>query len=270
MDSPKLDYFPSQEPFPSSTVRRQNVAIPGGGSRSNCTIASESSASDDRRRDFSRHLIAAQEEERRKIARELHDDLSQRVALLMIRIDQLKAAVSEKQHQRQLNSLSQAADEIATTIHQLSRQLHPSKLERLGLVAALSSHCRELSSPHNLQVQFEPRDIPNNIPIEISVCLYRVLQEALRNVVRHSGARKAQVQLQGCFGGIELIVSDTGSGFEMTPERLTGGLGLTSMYERVSLLQGELTIESSQLRGTRIGAWVPLPKAGINGPKELK
>ena len=102
------------------------------------------------------------------------------------------------------------------------------------------------------------------------MCLYRVLQEALRNVVRHSGARKAQVQLQGCFGGIELIVSDTGSGFEMTPERLTGGLGLTSMYERVSLLQGELTIESNQLRGTRIGAWVPLPKAGVNGPKELK
>ena len=270
MSPPEIEHFSLRKGFHSTAVRRQNVAIPGESSCNTAAIGSEKSTSDERLRDFSRRLIAVQEEERRKIARELHDDLSQRVALLMIGLDQLKAVVLEEQHQQQLNSLSQAADEIATTIHQLSRQLHPSKLERLGLVAALSSHCRELSSPHNLQVQFEPRDIPNNIPIEISVCLYRVLQEALRNVVRHSGARKAQVQLQGCFGGIELVVSDTGSGFEMTPERLTGGLGLTSMYERVSLLQGELTIESNQLRGTRIGAWVPLPKAEVNGPKELK
>jgi len=159
---------------------------------------------------------------------------------------------------------------ILRDVEQTAYRLHPSSLDHLGLSVALKSYCADFGKQNGIAMSCTERNIPRAIPPRLGLTIYRVAQEALRNVVRHSGARKAQVQLQGCFGGIELIVSDTGSGFEMTPERLTGGLGLTSMYERVSLLQGELTIESNQLRGTRIGAWVPLPKAEVNGPKELK
>lgn len=212
-------------------------------------------------RDLSSYLIAAQEEERARIARELHDDLSQRMALLLIGFDQLMPQLSDAAQRAQLGTLANAADEISTELHNISHQLHPAKLEALGLVAALSSHCRELSSRHGLQVRFEQHDVPGQLPPDVSLCLYRILQEALRNVLKHSGAAKATVILRGCPVGIELSVSDAGKGFTMRPRRTGGGLGLVSIEERLRLVNGQLTIESAPSRGTRISAWVPLPKA---------
>lgn len=212
-------------------------------------------------RDLSSYLIAAQEEERARIARELHDDLSQRMALLLIGLDQLNQQLPEKSHREQLSLLATAADEISTDLRDISHQLHPAKLEALGLVAALSSHCRELSSRHRIQIRFERHDVPAQLPSDLTLCLYRILQEALRNVLKHSGAVKATVILRRSSVGIELSISDAGSGFTMVPRRSGGGLGLISIQERLRLVKGNLTIESAPSRGTRISAWVPLPNA---------
>ncbi len=212
-------------------------------------------------RDLSSYLIAAQEEERTRIARELHDDLSQRMALLLIGLDQLMQQVTETSHREQVAMLANAADEISTELRNISHQLHPAKLEALGLVAALSSHCRELSSRHRLQIRFEQHDIPAQLPPDLTLCLYRILQEALHNVLKHSGAVKAAVILRRSSVGIELSVSDAGRGFTMMPRRSGGGLGLISIEERLRLVKGKLTIESAPSRGTRISAWVPLSNA---------
>lgn len=210
-------------------------------------------------RDLSSYLIAAQEVERTRIARELHDDLSQRMALLRISLDQLMQQLPEAVHREQLSALAHTADEISTQLHNISHELHPAKLESLGIVAAFSSHCGELSLRHGLQIEFEQQCVPEQIPPDVTLCLYRILQETLRNVLKHSGAKKATVKLRGSPFGIELSISDTGVGFGMAQRRQGGGgLGLISIEERLRLVKGELTIESAPSRGTRISVWVPL------------
>lgn len=204
-------------------------------------------------------LIAAQEEERARIARELHDDLSQRMALLCVGLDQLIPQFPEAGYRKQLCELIDAAHEVATELHNISHQLHPAKLERLGLVAALSSHCRESSLRYGFEIEFEQENVPRELPPDVSLCLYRILQEALRNVQKHSGVKRAIVNLRGYSLGLELTVSDPGVGFKMAPKK-SGGLGLISIEERLRLVNGELTIESAPSRGTQISAWVPLPE----------
>jgi PAS domain S-box-containing protein len=217
---------------------------------------------------LSGRLITAQEEERARIARELHDDLSQRMALLAIGIEQFEQGMPELSFKarQQIHDLAAVTAEVSSTIHNLSHQLHPSKLDTLGLVASLGGLCREFGTQHNLQVQFVHTEIPRQLPREVTLCLFRIVQEALRNVVKHSGATEAKVELSGHDGRIELSIFDSGAGFNAAFAKGTGGLGLISMRERLRLVAGHLSIESEPCHGTRIR--VCIPQAAITAPVE--
>lgn len=208
----------------------------------------------------SSRLIEAQEQERFRIARELHDDLSQRMALLQIGLGQFEqdtAGLSSKARQ-QLHNIAEVATEVSFTIHNLSHQLHPSNLDTLGLVVSLKGLCKEFSEQHNLQVQFVYDGIPGQIPKDVTLCLFRIVQEGLRNVVKHSGATEAEVELSAHGDRIELCISDLGVGFNTESARGAAGLGLISMRERLRLVGGDLTVESEPLHGTRIRVRTPL------------
>jgi signal transduction histidine kinase len=203
-------------------------------------------------------LIAAQEEERARIARELHDDLSQQLALLSIEIDQLVTVAAEADGViRQARAAAIRAGEIATGLHNLSHELHPVRLEMLGLGPALRGLCGEMSSGHDLQIAFEHRQIPQSIPPDVALCLFRIAQEALRNVVKHSGAREAQVRLSHADGMLELHIADSGRGFSHGPHD-SDGLGLVSMRERVHIVGGQIAVHASAGKGTRIDVRVPV------------
>lgn len=217
----------------------------------------------------SRRLIEAQEQERARIARELHDDLSQRMALLQIGLEQVAqdtAGLSSKTRQ-QLHNITKLSKEVSSNLHDLSHQLHPYKLETLGLVAALGGFCNEISRQHNLRVQFVHHDVPGQIPKEVTLCLFRIVQEALRNVVKHSGGTEAEVELSGDGDRIELCISDSGAGFSPEHVKAETGLGLISMRERLRLVKGHLSVESEPSHGTRIRVRVPLftIKSGVTG-----
>jgi signal transduction histidine kinase len=209
--------------------------------------------------ELSGRLIHAHEEERARIARELHDDLSQRLALLCIsveRFEQDTAELSSKARQ-ELSNIAELTGQCSSELHQISHQLHPSRLDLLGLVPALVSFCREFSVQQKVQVQFVHHDFLGQIPKDAGLCLFRIAQEALRNVVKHSGAAEAKVELTPCGDHIDLCVSDSGAGFDVAS--VNGeGLGLISMRERLRLIGGHLSIESEVSRGTRIRARVPL------------
>jgi len=209
---------------------------------------------------LSRRLIEAQELERARIARELHDDLSQRMALLQISLEQVAqdtAGLSSKIRE-QLHNITKVSTEISSSLHDLSHQLHPYKLDTLGLVAALGGFCNEFSRQHNLQVQFVHHHVPGQIPNEVTLCLFRIAQEALRNVVKHSGGTEAEVELSGHGDRIDLCISDSGVGFSPEHVKAETGLGLISIRERLRLVGGHLSVESEPSHGTRIRARVPL------------
>jgi signal transduction histidine kinase len=216
--------------------------------------------SEARRHDLAMRLIASQELERQRIARELHDDLSQKVALLAISLDLAAAQVEQAATQEMRASLQRLArqtEEIAAEIHNLSYALHPSKLQILGLASAMRSLCRGLERQLDVRVDFVHDSLPDTIDPDVSLCLYRVAQEALRNVVRHSHAREAQVRLASNAECIFLYIADSGIGFDpRVAER--AGLGLVSMRERVDLLSGQLAVHASPGGGTRIGVRMPL------------
>jgi signal transduction histidine kinase len=151
----------------------------------------------------------------------------------------------------------QSLSELGKDIQALSHRLHSSKLEYLGLVSAAKSFCQELSEQRNVRIEFKHSDIPAAIPREISLCLFRVLQEALQNAVKHSGVQDFAVELQGTQDGIRLIVSDSGTGFDSRHANNRRGLGLISMHERLRLVNGELFIQSQPGRGTTVVARVP-------------
>lgn len=218
-------------------------------------------------RELGGRLIAAQEDERRRIARELHDDVSQRLALLSVELEHLHLQRSVKEgDEERWTSLSKAAAEIAVDIHRISHRLHPSRLEALGLVAAISGFCQELWSQQRLQVRFTHDAVPRAVPGDVALCLYRVVQEALQNVIKHSGVMEAEVHLAGNGEGLMLRVSDPGSGFA-PDRRYDVGLGLLSMRERVLSLGGNIVVQSAPGRGTRIGVRVGLqPTIGERQP----
>jgi signal transduction histidine kinase len=212
-------------------------------------------------RRISGSLIEVHEEERSRIARELHDDLSQQMALLQIGLDEFEQGEtrpSSEAREKVLN-LKEIAEQVSSNIHDLSHRLHPSKIDVLGLLPSLEGFCREFPKIHHLQVQFAHHDIPKEIPKDVSLCLFRIVQEALRNVVKHSGAAQAKVELLGIGDRIELCVSDTGVGFDPASAHCRQGIGLVSMRERLRLIGGELTVESASPHGTRICARTPLP-----------
>jgi signal transduction histidine kinase len=149
------------------------------------------------------------------------------------------------------------ATEIASSIHNLSHRLRPSLLDLLGPVASIERLCRELSDRHNVQIHFVHHSIPEQIPEDVTLCLYRITQEALRNVVKHSGAAEAEVELSGYDDRIELCISDLGVGFSPESAKRTSGLGLISMQERLRLIGGQLSVESEPSHGTRIRVRIP-------------
>jgi PAS domain S-box-containing protein len=207
-----------------------------------------------------RKLIEAQEQERSWIARELHDDVAQRMAVLTIDIElwgqQLpSSAVQTHDHMRQAR---QRLSEIAKDIQALSHRLHSSKLEYLGIVGAARSFCHELTEQQKVEIDFRSRNVPDRVPKEISLCIFRVLQEALQNAVKYSRVRQFTVELDGTDGEIKLTVRDAGVGFDPREAIYGHGLGLISMRERLNLAGGQISIESQPGVGTTIHARVPL------------
>ena len=161
----------------------------------------------------------------------------------------------------QIEEVRKQIDDLASDVQALSHQLHSPKLDYLGLAAAAASFCRELSDRHGMEIEFHSENIPKELPKEISLCLFRVLQEALQNAIKHSGSRQFHASLTGGANEIELTVHDSGVGFEPEEAIKGRGLGLTSMKERLKLVQGKLSIDSKPQRGTTIHARVPvIPK----------
>ena len=208
----------------------------------------------------SRRLIEAQEEERTRLARELHDDISQRLALLALKLQVLQesppASVDEIRHA--ITEASKETEGLGTDVQALSHRLHSSKLEYLGLPSAAGGFCRELSDRLGMKIAFHSESIPKDLPKEISLCLFRVLQEALQNAIKHSGSRHFHVSLSGGPSEVELTVRDSGIGFDPEDATRGNGLGLTSIRERLKLVNGKLFIDSQSERGTTILARVPL------------
>jgi signal transduction histidine kinase len=209
---------------------------------------------------MSGRLIQAHEEERHRLARELHDDINQDLALLAIELQGFKGVLpdSPANLRNQAQQLFERASEISSAVHALSHQLHSSKLEVLGLVAAMRGFCAELAKKQEVKINFSHEGIPLPVPQEISLCLFRVMQEALHNAVKHSGAQDFEVKLQGSPAEIHLTVQDSGVGFDPQLTLNNQGLGLISMRERVHLVKGTFLITSKPQSGTEISVRVPL------------
>jgi len=208
-----------------------------------------------------RRLIEAHEEERTWIGRELHDDINQRLALLSVEMGRwLKDHHAHGPVRELVHHAQQRITELSKDVQNLSHRLHSSKLEYLGLAMAANSFCRELSEQSKVEVAFTHEGVPHGLPQEISLCLFRVLQEALQNAVKYSGVKKFTVDLRGSSDSIELTVADTGHGFDQVDALNHKGLGLISMRERLQMVRGELSIRSIVGAGTTIRARVPLEK----------
>jgi PAS domain S-box-containing protein len=220
---------------------------------------SERKRAEDALKDLGGRLIAAQEDERRRVARELHDDFNQRLAILSIELQQLGEEFHDSlKLYNKLHNLQTQTQEIAFEIHRLSYKLHPSKLDHLGLTTALRSLCDEISDSRDLKVQFQQSGPVSVPPKEITLCLFRIAQEGLRNCVKHSGANLVRVVLAKNKNSIRLSVSDNGCGFDTKSGLMEKGLGFISMKERLHLLGGELAVYSKPQHGTRIDVSVPL------------
>jgi signal transduction histidine kinase len=218
--------------------------------------------------DVRRRLIGAQEQERARIGRELHDNVSQRLAVLAIKIDEIRNALPARAGKiaARMASLRAVSHDVAHEVHGLSHRLHSIKLEALGLVGALRGHCGELSR-HGIRVRFSEVDVPEILSDDAVLCVFRVVQEALANVVKHSGAAEARVMLSGGDSEIVLRVEDSGRGFE--PETQSSGLGLISMRERVRLVGGDLKICSTPRHGAAIEARIPIHMSRLQAGRSL-
>jgi len=207
---------------------------------------------------LSQRLLRAHEEERTRLARELHDDVTQRLARLAIDVAAVERQARDRAVRDGLQQVREGLARLSEDVHALSYRLHPSVLEDLGLVEALEAECARFSRQESVPAALEVDGLPEPVPIESALCLYRIAQEALRNVSRHARARSVAVTLRGADDGVQIAVRDDGTGFEATAPRHRRGLGLSSMRERAHLLGGELDVESVPGEGTTIVAWVPL------------
>jgi PAS domain S-box-containing protein len=211
---------------------------------------------------LSGRLIHAQEEERKRIGRELHDDINQSLGLLAIRLDQLRAnPAMPPVVARGLDRLKEDTSEVATHVHRLSYQLHSSTLDYLGLVPALKGLVDDVASRHGIDVALV-ESLRSAVPPNLALCLFRIVQEGLTNIVRHSHARSAQVRISTTGEGAHLEIEDDGIGFDPAQLQQHAGLGFVSMRERLRGLHGRVRIDSAPGRGTRIVVDVPLPDAG--------
>jgi PAS domain S-box-containing protein len=206
----------------------------------------------------SRRLIEAQEQERGRIARELHDDIGQRLSLLAIKLAQLQQSPpNSSELPGRIGELQKQTSELAADIQSLSHELHSSRLQYLGMAAAIRGFCREFGEQQKVEIDCKIHDLPVPLSPDISLCFFRLLQEALHNSTKHSGVRYFEVELWGTPDEIHLTVSDSGAGFDIDAAKASRGLGLISMEERLKLLNGTLSIESQLQRGTTIHARVP-------------
>jgi PAS domain S-box-containing protein len=211
-------------------------------------------------RDLGGRLINAQEDERRRIARELHDDLNQRLALVSVELEmfgqnppsQIETITSRMQ------DFSGQVKSMASEVHRLAHELHPAKLEQLGLAATIRGFCRELATAHEIAIEFVPRNVPPSLPDDLALCLYRITQESLQNVIKHSGATNAKVELTAGVGELLLTVTDDGCGFDPQTVATSPSLGIIGMRERVRMLHGQISVQSSPDKGTRIEVRVSL------------
>jgi PAS domain S-box-containing protein len=206
--------------------------------------------------EMSRKLLQAQEQERARIARELHDDINQRLAMLGIELERLQDNPSEVRSRVQ--ELRKQTTELSNDVQALSHDLHSSQLEYLGAVRGMKSWCKEFGERQGLQIEFKSPDAQISLPKEIGLCLFRVLQEALHNAAKHSGVRRIEVRLREDSGEIHLVVSDVGRGFDWETAMQGRGLGLTSMRERVRLVSGIVEIQSKPMCGTTVHVRVPV------------
>jgi PAS domain S-box-containing protein len=209
---------------------------------------------------MSGRLIEAQENERSRIARELHDDICSRLALLSLGIEEahLASADAGASTTKRLEQIGKLCEEIASDVHGLSHQLHSSILDHLGVAIAVKGFCGELTRQYGLQIEYGARDVPKKLPKDISLCLFRVAQEAMRNAMKYSGVSEFTVEMIGTMDVVQLIVTDRGAGFNPEDVRHHGGLGLVSMQERVRLVHGTFSVDSAPGKGTKILVAVPL------------
>jgi PAS domain S-box-containing protein len=203
---------------------------------------------------MTRKLIEAQEQERARIGRELHDDINQQLAMLALELGQLQDNPAEIGSR--LQELRKQTIEISNDVQALSHELHSSKLAYLGAVAGIKSWCREFGERQKMEIEFKS-DVSTVLPLEVGVCFFRVLQEALHNSIKYSGRKRVEVQLAEHSNEVHLIVRDSGKGFDTEAARQGRGLGLTSMQERVRLVSGTISIESKPMGGTTIHVRVP-------------
>jgi signal transduction histidine kinase len=216
--------------------------------------------SEDRLKDLSRHLINAQEEERRRIARELHDDFGQRLALL--RIDLENRSLQEVPRSNGLGGwekLLSEVNELASDIQDLSHALHSTKLQYVGLKGALKDLCRQMSNQHHIEAELTITELARPIPAETALCFYRVAQEALHNAAKHSGAGRVVVAVSTSGSLLRMLITDNGKGFSQTEP--SQGLGLASMRERLRMIGGELRVRSKPGQGTQLTAQAPVVQA---------
>jgi signal transduction histidine kinase len=237
----------------------QRTHLKSAESRSRKAI-SDLETSESQLRQLSNRLIEAQEQERRRMARELHDDFSQNLALLAVRLDMLRQYLPKTNNgsEAKFDELAAQVRELSSALHDLSHELHPLKLEQLGLDTSIRSLCQEISANHPLTIQFVSRDIPRKVPSETALCLYRIVQESLRNILKHSRAQEAAIELTAESGSMLLEVKDGGIGFDTSLLGSQDGLGFISMRERLRLIGGRIEIVSVRGQGTKIHVQVPL------------
>jgi len=208
---------------------------------------------------MNRKLLEAQEQERARIGRELHDDINQRLAMVTMELDTLQHSrpktVAERA--RRLDDIREQVVRISSGVQSLSHQLHPSQLEYLGIVSAMRNFCREFCGGQSFEIDFEAQELAHPVSSEVALCLFRILQEALHNAVKHSQARKLKVTIGESASNLDLAVSDKGAGFDVQAALNKGGLGLISMQERARLVNGMIEIESRPRCGTSIRVHIP-------------
>ncbi len=206
---------------------------------------------------LARHLLRAQEEERSRIAVELHDGINQEIAMLSMELGTAISRVGEEQLKERLIAIRNRAIRISEEVRRISHRLRPALLEYIGFAGAVRGHCRDMSENAGFRVDVVADDALN-VPADIATVLYRIVQEALQNVLRHATATAVTVQIRQRGGFIRLSVDDDGVGFSPDTLPAGGGMGLASMRERARSLGGELTITKAKARGMRLEAVIPL------------
>ena len=212
-------------------------------------------------RHLSASLMNAQDTERRRVARELHDDLSQKMAKLQFDAETLEQQVPFENiaaARKRLRDVGQQAATVSDDLRRVAHQLHPATLDHLGLAIAVRSYAEEFTRSTAIPVKVTSINVPHEIPIEVSGGLFRIVQEALRNVAKHANSAKVEIVVAGVSGGLALFIRDDGEGFDIESARRKGGLGLISIQERARLLEGKLSLETEPGKGVLLTIQCPI------------